>query len=114
MFTSTKSAALISVSTLLLIHSCYSAYEHSLISVPTNTLPLDVTLETLVSVFLLCVGIVLNNSQELKPISWSVWSGQLERERGSGPYGFLEERLGFLDIRGKRAEFSDWVKTGNE
>lgn len=116
MFTSTGSAILVSLSTLLLIHSlvlipsnpcvssakccsCYSAYEHSLLSIPTNNLPLDITLETLTSVFLLCVGIVLNNSQELKPISWSVWCGQLERERGSGPYGFLEERLGFLDIR---------------
>lgn len=55
--------------------------------------------EALISVFLLCVGVVLNSSQELKPISWSVWSGQLERERGGGPYSYLEERLGFLDIR---------------
>ncbi|KAH8154371.1 uncharacterized protein LAJ45_02139 [Morchella importuna] len=112
MFTSAKSASIVSISTLLLIHSCYSAYEHSLISIGAkNSLPLDVTIETLVSVFLLCVGIVLNNSQELKPISWSVWSGQLERERGSGPYGYLEERLGFLDIRTKRAEFAKWAES---
>lgn len=23
----------------------------------------------------------------------------MEREKGAGPYGFLEERVGFLDIR---------------
>jgi len=58
-----------------------------------------VAIETLVSVVLLCFGIVLGNREELKPISWSVWSGLLEREKGCGQFSYLEERVGFLDIR---------------
>jgi len=118
------SKALISLSTILLIHSfvnppsrrpfpslkvnlplikimlksCYSAHEHSLLT-STASLPLDVAIETLVSVVLLCFGIVLGNREELKPISWSVWSGLLEREKGCGQFSYLEERVGFLDIR---------------
>ncbi|KAG0640327.1 magnesium transporter [Tuber brumale] len=107
------SGALISLSSLLLIHSCYSAHEHSLL-MPTTSLPLDVAIETLVSVVLLCLGIVLGNREELKPISWSVWSGLLEREKGYGQFGYLEERVGFLDIRAKRAEFVKWVKVVEE
>ncbi|KAL7275206.1 hypothetical protein RUND412_001854 [Rhizina undulata] len=101
---------LIGLSSLLLLHSCYSAHEHSTVHPSSNELPLDITLETILSVTLLCVGIV-GGGWELKPISWRVWSGQLEREKGSGPYGFLEERLGFLDIRAKREEFARWKET---
>ncbi|CUS07425.1 unnamed protein product [Tuber aestivum] len=104
------SKALISFSSLLLIHSCYSAHEHSLLMPTTTSLPLDVAIETIVSVVLLCFGIVLGNREELKPISWSVWSGLLEREKGCGQFGYLEERVGFLDIRAKRAEFAKWIK----
>ncbi|PWW76690.1 hypothetical protein C7212DRAFT_351835 [Tuber magnatum] len=108
------SKALISLSILLLIHSCYSAHEHSLLTPTTTSLPLDVTIETLVSVVLLCFGIVLSNREELKPISWTVWSGVLEREKGCGQFGYLDERVGFLEIRAKRAEFAKWIKGAGE
>jgi hypothetical protein len=36
----------------------------------------------------------------MKPISWNVWAGNIEREGGgANPYRGLEERAGFLDIR---------------
>lgn len=36
----------------------------------------------------------------MKPISWSVWAGQIEKEGGArNPYRRLEERPGFIDIR---------------
>jgi len=43
-----------------------------------------------------------------------VWSGLLEREKGYGQFSYLEERVGFLDIRAKRAEFAKWVKGAEE
>ena len=49
-------------------------------------------------------------AEDLKPISWRVWAGKAERERGGGPYQGLEERIGFMDIRAKRREFADWVR----
>ena len=72
-------------------------------------------LETLISVAVLCVAIVLS-AEELKPVSWRVWAGKVERERHkrkpveellSGKvqaeegYEWLEDghRKGFLDIR---------------
>lgn len=95
-------------------HSCYSAYEHYSLTTasasnphlstqppPTanNNLPVDISLETLTSVILICVGLVLG-SEELKPISWRVWAGKVEREHGAGgPFGGLEERWGFMDVR---------------
>lgn len=45
------------------------------------------------------VGLVLG-AEKLKPISWSEWAGQVEREGGArNPYRNLEERYGFWDIR---------------
>lgn len=87
---------------------------------PKVNLPLDITLETVFSVLLLCVGVVMG-SQELKPIQWNVWAGSLERSKearevkevglgGGNPYAVLEERPGFLDIRGQRKEFANWAK----
>jgi membrane magnesium transporter 1 len=76
-------------------------------------------LETLFSVLLLCVGVVLS-SPGLKPIQWNVWAGNLERSKkareikevgvgGGNPYAALEERPGFLDIRKQRREFQAWA-----
>ncbi|GAB7348537.1 hypothetical protein MBLNU459_g6931t1 [Dothideomycetes sp. NU459] len=134
---------------VLLIHAVYSAHEHSLLPAaaappsssssasssssssslaspqPTIDLPLDITLETLLSVLLLCLGVVLG-SPALKPIQWRVWAGRIERDRAAkdaplaadglgprgNPYMALEERPGFLDIRGKRREFAQWVREG--
>ncbi|KAI9819997.1 MAG: hypothetical protein M1827_006568 [Pycnora praestabilis] len=120
------SKSLNTLGALLLIHAIYSAHEHSSrTTLPTNLtpsltspassssssaadLPLDITLETLFSVVLICFGLVVG-SAELRPISWRVWAGQIEREAISGengregegvnPFRGLEERVGFLDIR---------------
>ncbi|KAJ6257407.1 hypothetical protein Dda_8296 [Drechslerella dactyloides] len=134
---SAPSKMLIAFSSLLLAHACYSAHEHSLLStvsqaatpssagIPTtgSSLPLDITLETLISVALLLVGIV-SSGCELKPISLRKWAGLLESGRvaaegvdansakgkGKGLFDGLEERPGFLDVRKQRKEFADWVK----
>ena len=122
--------------TSLTLCSVYSAYEHSLLPSasqppkpswilpraldPKVNLPLDITLETLFSVLLLCVGVVLS-SGELQPIQWNVWAGRLERSKearaikefgvgGGNPYQMLEERPGFVDIRGQRKEFEKWIR----
>ena len=60
---------------------------------------------------LICFGLVLR-AEALKPISWRVWAGKAERESGGErPYQGLEERIGFVDIRAKRKEFADWVRS---
>ena len=123
-------------SNLLTLSSVYSAYEHSLLpsaSIPPTpsfvlprsidpklNLPLDITLETLFSVLLLCVGVVMS-SASLKPIQWNVWAGSLERSKearaikevgvgGGNPYAALEERPGFLDIRAQRRAHEKWIQ----
>ncbi|KAF2460907.1 magnesium transporter [Lineolata rhizophorae] len=130
---------------LLLTHAVYSAHEHSALfanlpptAAPTGSpavtsLPTDIVLETLASVVVLCVGIVLA-SPPLKPIQWRVWAGRIEREErmtpeqkarlgnrrvgGPGtsgnPFRVLEERMGFWDVRSKRKEFADWVREGGK
>lgn len=90
----------------------YSAHEFSTWSSKvhkTADLPLDIKLETLVSVSLACFGIVLG-AEPLKPISWSTWASKIEKEGDANPYQGLEERIGFVDIRAKRKEFADWVR----
>ncbi|KAK6359130.1 hypothetical protein TWF696_000296 [Orbilia brochopaga] len=134
---SAPSKVLIAFSSILLAHACYSAHEHSLLSTvlqsatpsaagtPTtgSSLPLDITLETLVSVALLLVGIV-SSGWELKPISLRKYAGLLEsgqivpdgmdaksaKGKKKGLFDGLEERPGFLDIRKQRKEFADWIK----
>ena len=113
----------------------YSAYEHSLSHSPSDldikpdlaSLPTDIVIETIFSVSLLCVGIVLA-SPPLRPIEWRVWAEQVEKDerRPKGqrlfesdggvvpinPYRWLEERKGFWDVKGNRKEFADWVRAG--
>ncbi|KAF3940895.1 hypothetical protein ABW19_dt0200676 [Dactylella cylindrospora] len=147
---SLPSKILIAFSSLFLAHACYSAHEHTSLTTaapststplsssstagqpPTgSSLPLDITLETLLSLALLLVGIV-SDGWELKPISLRKYAGGLESGRlsygldaaagagehvgvkgkGKGVYGFLEERAGFLDVRKQRKEFTEWVKVG--
>ncbi|EMD01096.1 hypothetical protein BAUCODRAFT_144667 [Baudoinia panamericana UAMH 10762] len=134
------SIALNVIGVIFLSHAVYSAYEHSLLpstsaspssgsyllSVldPKVNLPVDITIETLVSVVLLCAGVVLS-SANLKPIQWNVWAGNLERSKdaratkevgvgGGNPYAALEERSGFLDIRGEMKGFAEWKNKGGE
>ncbi len=33
---------------------------------------------------------------------------------GGNPYAVLEDRPGFLDIRGQKKEFANWVKDGGK
>lgn len=118
---------------LILIHrSVYSAYEHAQLPRDTTTtssqdsptrheLPLDITIETLVSVAILCLGLV-TSSAELRPIQWKTWAGKIEKEPAQeptsldngmpgNPFAALEERVGFLDIRAQRKAFSEWETT---
>lgn len=56
------------------------------------------------------MGSVLG-SEELKPISWRVWAGKVEREQGgAGPFAGLEDRWGFMDVRVGflQSKFSLW------
>jgi Membrane magnesium transporter len=63
------------------------------------SLPLDIKIETIVSVFMICFGLVAG-AEPLKPISWNVWAGNIEKEGGAAnPFRSLEERSSFLDIR---------------
>jgi hypothetical protein len=85
----------------LISRSGYSAHEHTLLSssLASTTLPQDIIIETLVSVLIVSIGLVLS-AQKLKPVSWREWAGEIEREGGSrNPYMSLEERYGFWDIR---------------
>ncbi|CAF9926679.1 MAG: hypothetical protein GOMPHAMPRED_004211 [Gomphillus americanus] len=147
------SRVLLITGSILLAHACYSAQEVSALlntndspissinsaetsdSTPypslsgTSTrslsnLPLDVIIETLVSVALLCLGIVLG-SEPLKPISWRVWAAKVEREKDlkkdvvtgtEDGYLWLENgrRKGFIDIRQHRQDFANWVRTQDQ
>ena len=101
--------------TVLKLHRCYSAYEHSALHTiashqstvtsssalqsPSIGLPLDISIETILSVVFICVGLVLG-AEELKPISWRLWAGKVARESGGGgPFQGLEDRFSFVDIR---------------
>ncbi|KAI4101908.1 MAG: hypothetical protein LQ339_004798 [Xanthoria mediterranea] len=125
------SRALLVIGTVLLSHACYSAYEHAshmsaitsrqhfpsssvhstASSLPAPTaLPFDISIETVLSVALICVGLVMD-AEQLKPIRWRVWAGQVEKESGGGgPFQGLENRVGFMDIRKQRKEFADWIR----
>ncbi|USW47707.1 Putative membrane magnesium transporter [Septoria linicola] len=121
---------------VFLTHAVYSSYEHSLLpssSIPPTpssilpaaldpkvSIPTDIVLETLFSVLLLCVGVVIG-SPDLKPIQWNVWAGRLERSKearevtavgvgGGNPFAVLEERPSFLDVRKTREDFARWHK----
>ena len=79
----------------------YSAHEHTVLysNLTSTALPQDIIIETLVSVLIVSIGLVLG-AQKLKPISWREWAGEIERDGGArNPYLSLEERYGFWDIR---------------
>jgi len=59
------------------------------------------------------------------PIQWNKWAGRLETSKearivkevgagGGNPYAVLEERPGFLDIRGQRKAFAEWAKANEQ
>ncbi|KAK2750510.1 hypothetical protein FQN55_002110 [Onygenales sp. PD_40] len=95
---------------ILIAHAGYSAHEHSILYGSAHSIPLDITLETLVAILFVTLGLVLG-SEKLRPISWSVWAGEIEKNGGVGnPFRGFEERPGFWDVRGKREEFANWVR----
>ncbi|KFY37101.1 hypothetical protein V495_07375 [Pseudogymnoascus sp. VKM F-4514 (FW-929)] len=120
---------------LFLAHACYSAQEHSALQSTTtalhdvpsaSSLPIDIVLETIISLFTTILGLVLG-TEELRPIRWRVWAGKIEREGEKGflganglvakdyvgnPYKALESRPGFVDIRKQKKEFAEWVREG--
>ncbi|KAF1988417.1 hypothetical protein K402DRAFT_23510 [Aulographum hederae CBS 113979] len=131
------STVLLVAGAAFLSHAVYSSYEHALLFSPSissgnkHPLPLDIVLELLVSITVLCAGIVLA-APKLKPISWRVWAREKETEEknvnirrrkeedaGLGaqvgnPFAGLEDgsRRGFLDVRGARKAFAEWVREG--
>ncbi|GAB1212635.1 magnesium transporter [Aspergillus terreus] len=101
---------------VLLAHAGYSAHEHTVlhsnvrVSSASTALPHDIVVEALASLVVVSVGLVLG-AEKLKPISWSEWAGQIEREGGArNPFRRLEERYGFWDVRAKRKQFADWIR----
>ncbi|KAF2690960.1 hypothetical protein K458DRAFT_412276 [Lentithecium fluviatile CBS 122367] len=131
-------AALNTVGLIFLTHAVYSTHEHT-VAFAHTPLPLDITIELLVSILILSAGIVAASPQ-LKPIQWAKWAGKIEREgrHGEGkwtregeevlsegdPFAFLglgkgfgtngEGRRGFWDVRGKRKEYANWVRAGGK
>lgn len=83
---------------------------------------MQIQVETVVAVILLCITIVLESS-ELKPVKWREWANQQEKEnpgyalfadglsKVASASNILEHRPGFLDIRAKRKEFAARKKT---
>ena len=138
---------------VLLAHACYSAHEHSALHQSTtssaatspsasgagagaaaatqSSLPVDISIETVVALVVICLGLVLN-TPPLRPIQWREWAGKIEREGLEGflqpggdyeeaakefignPFRYLESRPAFVDIRKQRREFACWVKAGGE
>lgn len=124
------------IGALLLTHAVYSTHEHTT-TFQATPLPLDISLELLFSIILLSIGTVVS-FDTLKSIQHAEWSGQLSRtgRHGEGqytregeellsegdPYAFLgldsgiggqgEGRKGFWDVRSKRKEYEEWVRSG--
>ncbi|UNI15284.1 hypothetical protein JDV02_001827 [Purpureocillium takamizusanense] len=124
---------------VFLAHSCYSAQEHFALSSALSkraasqqhseaSMPIDIRIEAVVATLIICLGLVLG-SQTLRPVQWNVWAGKIEREGpagfvdGSGqverdyrgsPFGVLESRPGFVDIRKQRRDFAKWAKGNKE
>lgn len=80
-----------------------------------NSQSIKIKIETVVSVVLLCLAVVLN-SAEMKPVKWREWASKQERENSRyihlcinaanfSTSNIIENRPGFIDIRAKRKEF---------
>lgn len=121
-------------------NSCYSAQEHSALqslratsaalhnAQASTSLPVDISIETIAGLLVALLGLVAD-TPKLRPIQWRVWAGKVEREGEQGflkssgevekdfvgnPFRVLEARPGFVDIRGQRKEFAEWVRTGGK
>ncbi|KAL4917635.1 magnesium transporter [Aspergillus aurantiobrunneus] len=103
---------------VLLAHAGYSVHEHTVLysnvrlSSSSTALPQDIVIEALVSLVIVSTGLVLG-AEKLKPVSWSEWAAEVEREGDvRNPYVRLEERYSFWDVRAKRKEYADWMRGG--
>jgi hypothetical protein len=123
--------------------SVYSAHEHTS-AFSASPLPTDITLELLFSIVLLSTGIVSSAQplRPIQTAKWSGQisrdgrrpEGEFTREGEAilsegDPYAFLgldggfgegqqsgkgEGRRGFWDVKGKRKEYEDWVRSGSK
>ncbi|KAI9862452.1 MAG: hypothetical protein M1813_004302 [Trichoglossum hirsutum] len=111
------SSLLLLLGGLLLSHATYSAHEHHKLLIPNSPsppLPTDITLETLLATLLLSLGLIQHSSRGFQPVSWRAWAGQVEKDGRASPFGGLEARTGFWDVRARRREFAEWVREGAE
>ncbi|KAH8727610.1 magnesium transporter [Phaeosphaeriaceae sp. PMI808] len=118
-------------------------YEHTTASTSTP-LPTDITLELLFSIFVLSTGIVVSSQalRPIESAKWAGKisregqkpEGEYTREGEAilsegDPYAFLgldsgfgegqgsgkgEGRRGFWDVKSKRKEYEDWVRSGSK
>ncbi|CBF88022.1 hypothetical protein AN1161.2 [Aspergillus nidulans FGSC A4] len=105
---------------VLLAHAGYSAHEHTVLysnvhlSSPSTALPQDIVIEALVSLLIVSTGLIFG-AEKLKPVSWSEWAKEVEKKGDTeNPYARLEERYSFWDVRAKRKEFADWLRSGTD
>jgi hypothetical protein len=124
-------------------YSVYSAHEHTS-AFAASPLPTDITLELLFSIVLLSTGIVSSAQplRPIQTAKWAGQlsregrrpEGEFTREGEAilsegDPYAFLgldggfgegqqsgrgEGRRGFWDVKGKRKEYEDWVRSGSK
>ncbi|KDQ19632.1 hypothetical protein BOTBODRAFT_28199 [Botryobasidium botryosum FD-172 SS1] len=91
--------SLLALSTLILFHAAYSAYEHltflKAINRPDESLPKDIVFESLLALLLFTFGAVFN-APPLKEITWA-------SEMSKRSIDEMDSRLGFMSVnhRGK-------------
>ncbi|KAF1915090.1 magnesium transporter [Ampelomyces quisqualis] len=131
------------VGALFLTHAVYSAHEHTT-AFSSSPLPTDITLELLFSIVFLSIGIVSSSQplRPIQTAKWAGQmsregrrpDGQYTREGEAilsegDPYAFLgldggfgegktgakgEGRRGFWDVKAKRREYEEWVRSGSK
>ncbi|CDO54670.1 Conserved hypothetical protein. Putative magnesium transporter [Geotrichum candidum] len=104
------------LSTVLIIHSAYSAYEfsyfvkHFTLSTTLNsTLPLDIKIELGLGVLVATLAAVYKQADTLKPIKLSEAIIDVE-VKGESPFLSLERRSIFSNILEKRKEYNTWME----
>ncbi|KAK9481132.1 magnesium transporter [Lipomyces japonicus] len=104
-----NATALIGFALVLLAHAGYSAYEFSHylkhLTITDANLPVDIIVETIVATVLFSFGIVLNAPQ-LQPVEFAKYAKILEKD-GRSPFAFLENRLGYADLKKLRDVYAD-------
>lgn len=91
------------------IYSGYSAHEHTILYTSSSTaLPQDIVIEALISLVIVSTGLVLG-AEKLKPVSWSEWAEEVEKEGDArNPYFRLEERYSFWNVRVSYLYLNTW------